>query len=215
MGTRNLTMVIHKDKPVIAQYGQWDGYPEGQGSNALSFLLNCDKEKFKNVLQRCRFIEASKRKQNEINNFLKKMGCKDGWMNGEQVEMWRKKYPFLSRDNGAHILTLIYDDETDNNLWLNDNSEFAADSLFCEWAYVINMDNETFEVYTGFNDKPLDKSERFYFLQEQNKHYEERREVDGQYYPVKHVKTYKFTELPDVDSFIAEIEELTKETEEV
>ena len=47
MGTRNLTMVIHKEEPKIAQYGQWDGYPSGQGSTALKFLfkmMNEDKE---------------------------------------------------------------------------------------------------------------------------------------------------------------------------
>ena len=45
MGTRNLTMVIHEKKPVIAQYGQWDGYPAGQGTTVLEFLKNYDIEK--------------------------------------------------------------------------------------------------------------------------------------------------------------------------
>ena len=38
MGTRHL-ICAHKDgKYPIAQYGQWDGYPEGQGVDVLSFL---------------------------------------------------------------------------------------------------------------------------------------------------------------------------------
>jgi len=28
MGTRHLTMVIQNKEPKVAQYGQWDGYPE-------------------------------------------------------------------------------------------------------------------------------------------------------------------------------------------
>lgn len=45
---------------------------------------------------------------------------------------------------------------------LVNSEEFAADSLFCEWAYVIDLDKNTFEVYQGFNKKPIDKTERFF-----------------------------------------------------
>ena len=213
MGTRNLTMVIHNSKPVVAQYGQWDGYPSGQGATALQFLLQCNLKKFREVVDRCRFIEISKRKQNELQNFLDKLGCSNGWMDMEQSRMYKEKYPYLSRDNGATILQLLYNDETNNKLWIHDSSEFAADSLFCEWAQVIDLDKETFEVYQGFNQTPLEKTDRFYYLQEQNKHYKERRE-DDQYYPVKLVKSYKLSELPDVNTFVDEIESLTKEEEE-
>ena len=146
---------------------------------------------------------------------MEKIGSKDGWMNMEQAAKYHEKYPFRTRDNGAQILELLYNDETDNLLWIHDSSEFAADSLFCEWAYVIDLDKETFEVYEGFNKSPLLSDERFYPLQEKNAHYEERK-GERQYYPVKHVKTYKLSELPtDVEAFVNEIEELTKEEEEV
>jgi len=32
-----------------------------------------------------------------------------------------------------------------------DNAGFLADSLFCEFAYIINLDSEKLEVYRGFN----------------------------------------------------------------
>ena len=38
MGTRNVTMVIHKGETKVAQYGQWDGTPDGQGVTILGFL---------------------------------------------------------------------------------------------------------------------------------------------------------------------------------
>lgn len=38
-----------------------------------------------------------------------------------------------------------------------DDSEFLNDSLFCEWTYIINLDNEQFEVYRGFNKDPSAK----------------------------------------------------------
>ena len=39
MGTRNLTKVIDKDGITrVAQYGQWDGYPEYTGKRILEFI---------------------------------------------------------------------------------------------------------------------------------------------------------------------------------
>ena len=51
MGTRNLTCVVYKCEYKIAQYGQWDGYPEGQGITCLKFLREqMDEKKFKEKL---------------------------------------------------------------------------------------------------------------------------------------------------------------------
>lgn len=38
MGTRHLICVFFQGKWVVAQYGQWDGYPEGQGVKIYRFL---------------------------------------------------------------------------------------------------------------------------------------------------------------------------------
>ncbi len=202
MGTRNLTMVISDGTTRIAQYGQWDGYPSGQGSTALNFLRECDVDKFKEQLQRCRFIESSKRKQTELENFMKKIGAPNGWMTGEQADQYHKKYPFLTRDNGAEILNLIYDATGNDNLWLHDSSSFAADSLFCEWAYVIDLDKNTFEVYEGFNTQPLEEGQRFKDL---------KGEDNSDYSPVRMVKSYDIKNLPTVDVFISELEKQEEE----
>ena len=37
MGTRNLTCVVLDGKYVVSSYGQWDGYPSGQGKTILNF----------------------------------------------------------------------------------------------------------------------------------------------------------------------------------
>lgn len=40
MGTRNLTMVQFNNEIKVAQYGQWDGEPDGQGATVLEFCSN-------------------------------------------------------------------------------------------------------------------------------------------------------------------------------
>jgi hypothetical protein len=61
MGTRNLTKVIDKNgELVVAQYGQWDGYPSGQGVNMLSFISEHGMlNKIEKALAKCRWIEQA------------------------------------------------------------------------------------------------------------------------------------------------------------
>ena len=42
MGTRHMVGVVLDGDFKIAQYGQWDGYPEGQGKTVLDFLRKAD-----------------------------------------------------------------------------------------------------------------------------------------------------------------------------
>lgn len=190
MGTRNLTIVISEEKTKIAQYGQWDGYPSGQGKTALSFLRKVDERAFKYQLDKCRFVDDGKQK--EIDAFLRSIGCNDEWMNMDQARQFKTKYPLFSRDNAANILNMVNDSEQDI-IWLYDETAFANDSLMCEWAYVIDLDKRTFEVYTGFNKSPLHKHERFY---------KEFPDEDG-YYPIKNVAIYSLDDLPEEKEFLA------------
>lgn len=207
MGTRNLTMVVKNQKPVVAQYGQWDGYPSGQGAVIVKFLRNTNLNEFSKQIDKVKFI--NKKKQTEINNFVKDLGSKDGWLTGEQSAKYQEKYPLLTRDNGGSILELIMEQKGKGNIWIQDSSTFAADSLFCEYAYVVDLDSNTLEVYEGFNETPLSEGERFYPLQEKGLHIEEHRN-DNQYYPVKLLTKFDLNEIPDEDTFVSKCEELLK-----
>jgi len=58
MGTLNLTAVMMDGEYKIAQYGQWDGYPEGQGKTILEFLNgNGNIERLKTALAKVRFLD--------------------------------------------------------------------------------------------------------------------------------------------------------------
>ena len=144
MGTRNLTKVIYQGETRIAQYGQWDGYPSGQGATVVEFIRKRNLDKFKEKLLKCKWV--TKTKQKEIDEYAKKIGSTDGWMTMEQAAQYKSKYPLFSRDNGAGILEMVEECE-DKTIWLYDNSDFVNDGVFCEWAYVIDLDDNVLQVH--------------------------------------------------------------------
>lgn len=186
MGTRNLTVVVLDGEVKVAQYGQWDGYPAGQGATALTFLKNANIDVFKEKVSKTQWAT-----EQDVLNACKAITGNDSYsMTYEQGKEMAAKYPEFSRDTAAEILPLIY--KREDVVLLENAIDFAGDSLFCEWAYVIDLDKETFEAYSGFNKEPLDESERFFSFKSEHK----------DYYPVKLVKSYKLSELPEEDVFI-------------
>lgn len=155
MGTRHLTAAVIDGEYKIAQYGQWDGYPSGQGATLLAFLSAMDTESFKRKLRGCAFLPDE-----EITALWKSEGADDsGFVSMEVSERFKAKYPQLSRDTGSEVFHLVAGSES--GLPLRNSIGFAGDSLFCEYAYVVDFDKGTFEAYQGFNKEPLASGERF------------------------------------------------------
>jgi len=168
MGTRNLTCVVKDGVFKVAQYCQWDGQPEGQGAEIVRFLTDekFDLERFKNKINTVKQISSD-----EVNALWK-----------VHSHEFKKLYPNLTRDYGAEILNFIY--HTGNPVVFVE-TEFASDSLFCEWAYVIDLDKDTLEVYKGFNKLKLTSLDRFFFLQTEG----------TEYYPVLMVDRVSISDL--------------------
>lgn len=197
MGTRNLTMVISNGETKIAQYGQWDGYPDGQGATILDFLSKSDLNVFREKLFLCRFIDNK-----FIEEEYRKVGHKGGeWVDTNIAAAFNRIHPQLSRGVAGDILEFVY--KSDTEVLLKNEENFAADSLFCEWAYVVDLDKNTFEVYEGFNMEPLAPEDRFFYLESKR---------SGKYYPVKMIGSYSLNELPTEKQFLADL--IPKEEEE-
>ena len=193
MGTRNLTCVYLDGEYKVAQYGQWDGYPEGQGMTCLKFVRDeMDEKKFKEHVRIRRFASNS-----YLRDLGETYGAVNGWMSLDDSKRLRDNWPQFSRDTAAEILLMIQNDHV--SLLLKNDITFAADSLFCEWAYVIDLDKRTFEVYEGFNQEPLTEDDRFFFLEEKSN--KEHRGED-KYHPVKLVKLWSLDELPTEEEFL-------------
>lgn len=52
MGTRHIVEVIRKGKPVIRQYGQWDGYAATAGYTLRNFIKENGKERLNEILDK-------------------------------------------------------------------------------------------------------------------------------------------------------------------
>lgn len=181
MGTRNLTIIKHDGKYKLSQYGQWDGYPSGQGITILNYLKNMNKEDFIKNLNKLIIIDDLSKEEKEV--------LDKEFKDGQHLE--------LSRDTGGKVLEMI---ESGIAKYHSPHLDFIKNSLFCEWAYVIDFDNNTFEVYKGFIKSPLSKSERFY----------QEKPNEGGYYPCKLLIKYNLNKLPDM----TDLESLEKEEEE-
>jgi hypothetical protein len=195
MGTRNLTVLVSEGEIKIAQYGQWDGYPDYMGINILKFLREFDVEIMKKQVKNVTFVDENKQK--EIDLYLKEIGSTNGYLNNEQSDLYNEKYKFLNRSIGSDILEMVYDEEYNKPMLLNNSITFSGDSLFCEWAYVIDLDKNLFEVYEGFNKNELNENDRFFKYTIENEEYR----------PIKLKKEFPLNVLPSDEEFLTYFKE--------
>lgn len=135
MGTRNLTKVIDKDGVVrVAQYGQWDGYPSGQGLNAL-YHATAHKQ-IEAGLAKVRWAE-----QSELTEIYSKFSEMNR-LGTDDSKNFNLLYPNLTRDTCADILGVVA--WSVGEVILVDESDFENDDLFCEGVYTIDFQRGKF-----------------------------------------------------------------------
>lgn len=186
MGTRGLVGFVI-DGEVKAHYNHWDSYPSGKGLDVLAFARTMSGRSGDGTVQQVRDLrKVSEDADPTDEDTARYAEYADGDVN--QAIGW---YSLLRRCQGDLALVL------ESGIILN-QPEFATDSLFCEWAYLINVDDWTLEVFEGFQSEPHDLG-RF------------AGPVDNCYYPVKLVAVYDLNDLPTDEEFTS-LED-TKESE--
>lgn len=169
MSTRNLTVVIKNGKIKVAQYGQWDGYLRGACRYIKEFVQNDIKiNLLKNKIDKCNFVT-----EDELYYLSKDDDS-----------------PQFGRDMGCDILDYII--KTNNTeMPLVSHYNFAQDSLFCEYAYVIDLDNDILEIYLGFNKN---KNAEFGLFSDLERNLKE----NETYRTVALFRQYKFSKIPTI-----------------
>lgn len=123
MGTRHHQVVINREGEMkISQYGQWDGYPDGQGVNILKYLRSGNLEKYHTNV--CNIPQVTE----------------DQIATVENTKKWNVEYPYLSRDCGSDIHQMI-EDGTVKFVSFIDNDEAKK---WCEGFYTIDFKNNIF-----------------------------------------------------------------------
>lgn len=180
MGTRGfIGFVIDKEEKLT--YNHWDSYPSGLGAEFLAWLR--EKVEKQPVTLQTQVAQL-------------RMVTDEDPVTGKDIEHL-KQFHNVNVSTGSELewYSLLRETQGKPEAILEaevalDAGDFPLDSLFCEWGYLVDLDNNTFEVYQGFQKQAHDEG-RF-----ADRHVDEERRGDSQYYPVKLVASWPLDELP-------------------
>ena len=160
-------------------YNHYDSYPSGLGNDVIEFCKSMSIKELNALYDRLEMINEDIPPTPEQIDF-----CKP-WTNlnvsNESTSDW---YCLL---HGAQGNLSAY---KDGLRYMLDSDYFIKDSLFCEYGYIVNLDNNTLEFWEGFQKKP----------QEGNRYGTEVKEsIDEKtkYYPCNLSLTFSLENIPD------------------
>jgi hypothetical protein len=157
-------------------YNHWDSYPVSLGTaltDTLAKYGSTDWDILADEVSDLVLVDERSTPTPEQIDRLRQYA--DEGVGGRSLNDW---YCLLRRSQGDMEKTL-------ESKLMVDSHKFMRDSLFCEWAYVINLDDDLFEIYRGFQKEPHTKGRYSGFAPDQG------------YYPVALFKTYPLDDIPE------------------
>ena len=178
MGTRG-AMGVRINGHDHVTYNHYDSYPEGLGADIVDVLQHNPINKLKNLAN---YLIPVKEDQEPTVYEIEALRNYLDLTVGQQKETdW---YCLLRGTQGDFLKFL-------NAQYYIDSYDFLKDSLFCEFAYIVNFDDNVFEVYQGFQ-KTRHTYGRYANLSRETY----AKEVDD-YYPVALVATFPLDNIPE------------------
>lgn len=188
MGTRGAIGFVVDGQEKLT-YNHFDSYPEGLGIEVLTWLRGLTGPKLGEARDKAKalvLVDESAKPTPEQIEALKDYA--DTGVSTGQLDEW---YVLLRNAQGNLQAYLDCGYMPDGHL-------FPIDSLFCEWAYVIDFDQAVFEVYKGFQ-KSQPTEGRWKNTE---------REIDSRtgqpqdYWPVQRIAVYSLERLPTDEEFL-------------
>ena len=147
MGTRGL-YGFRKNEQDKTTYNHFDSYPEYLGANILEFIKKHSIAEM-NTFYDCIVMVN----QNNIPTDEQKKNCKENNFIDLSVGSQSENDWYCLLRNVQGDLETLYKCKYP---YMIDNRDFIKDSLFCEYAYIINLDTNVLEFYKGFQHVPQD-----------------------------------------------------------
>lgn len=142
MGTRGL-VGIKVDGKYSGYYNHFDSYPEGLGHGMVEFVKKLNKDNIPEMIEKCSNLivvnSQDDPSQEEIDRY--------GQFSDAKVSTGCDWYSLLRNIQGADYLDAILRGKLDH---VFDDINFIKNSLFCEYAYILNLDELTLDFYRGF-----------------------------------------------------------------
>lgn len=197
MGTRG-AVGVHVDGADKMAYNHSDSYPEYLGVSVLSAARALAKDE--NAAQMARDL---------------RLVDEDTPVTAEDIEKYGHKMNLgVSNQSPTDWYCLLREAQGDLRACLDmgvmlDAGDFILDSLFCEWAYIINFDTRKLEVYEGFKSAPHDKGR---FANKKPAPTGQKRSAE--YYPCALIAEFDLDALPTKAKFLKAVKAASRRPED-
>ena len=190
MGTRGLLGVIIDGEEKLT-YQQYDSYPDGVGADVRMFLeMALTVEGVDGLRKKARRLKVV---NDDMTPTAEDVAALSRYTNTKVGAQSTQDWYCLLRETQGKLDLIL------ESGYVRDAASFAADSLFCEWGYVVDLDAEVLEVYRGFQTRPHQRG-RF-----KDRELPRRTAMGETYYPIALLRTWPLSQLPDVDNFVDEL----------
>jgi hypothetical protein len=184
-------MAFAHNGEIKAMYNHWDSYPTGLGDVMVKWMLAQDGDFSKAIEQFDRLTAVEEDSEPTEDQKLALVRYLDLGVGNKTDGDW---YNLLRDTQGNPVGALEAG-------FFVDYFKFGEDSLFCEYAYVVDLDRKVLEVYKGFQNKPHG-SGRWAQGASRTLDYGSR----DTYYPIQLIREYGLEELQEYPGIMEALE---------
>ena len=181
-------------------YNHFDSYPDWLGREVLEFCATNNFERLSILFNNILMVQVDSiptKAEIEI--------CKEeGYANFNVSSQSETDWYCLLRNLQGNFKAYTECINKYSTVFMIDNINFIKNSLFCEYAYIINLDNKSLEFYVGFQETPqVDNRYGVY-------------PNDGGYYPCKLALVIPLADIgfSNIDKLVAKMDSISSDDEE-
>ena len=140
MGTRGACGFYSQGTEKVT-YNHYDSYPVGLGNQMIEYLDTKDRDidEIRKDFDKIQLVKETSRPSKKQIKICRNAGLSDLTVSDKEITDWYCLMRLAQGDLPQNVQSGL----------MIDSREFLYDSLFCEWAYIINIDNSLLEVYKG------------------------------------------------------------------